>query len=475
MRKRSYEALIPVPANTVPLTGSLPLQAIKGVYCDETFAFLQNDFSVLGDYLELNLKAAAETDAAVICKVADTGKNGAWSIRIENGKIVLSAGETTGIRYAFSALTQMLFTAGIEAQKEDALDCVLIEDEPRFTWRSFMLDSARHFQKIDVIKRVLNVCAALRLNTFHWHLVDNQGWRLPISATSKLTAAGRYSDGQYTRAELKDVVAHAKKLGITIVPEVDIPGHSNMLITNYPQLACDPANPGSELCIGNPDTLEFMKNVFRELMEIFTESPVIHIGGDEADTAHWEQCGKCRAAMEQRGLKSMRELENAFMVDMSRFIVENGRTPMIWGTCSGQVYPADTIIQVWLDIREPLRVAPNGNKTVYSVHTSLYFDYPANLSEPWETWMFELKESGVYMTDPYIIWAEKVKDSILGTEACLWTETVPQWRVMQKILPRIFAYSECAWSAVDRKDYHDFVSRKELLEAAGYMQYLQQL
>lgn len=475
MRKKTYDVLIPAPAKVTPLDGALLLQEINGVFFDEAFSFLKNEFAALGNYLELKLQTAWENDAVIHCKKVCMEKDGAWSIRIENGKILLAAGDNTGIRYAFSALTQMLFAAGIEAQRTDALACVLIEDEPRFGWRSFLVDSARHFQKISVIKQVLNVCAALRLNSFHWHLVDDQGWRLPLKSAAKLTGSGTYSDGQYTRAELEEVAAHAKNLGITIVPEVDIPGHSRMLIENYPQLACDPANPGGELCIGNPGTQEFMKDVFRELMEIFPDSPVIHIGGDEAETANWEKCDKCRAAMEKRGLHTMRELENAFMVDMSRFIVENGRTPMIWGTCSGQVYPADTIIQVWLDIREPLRVAPNGNKTVYSVHTSLYFDYPANLSEPWETWMFELKESGVYMTDPYIIWPEQVKDSILGTEACLWTETVPQWRVMQKVLPRIFAYSECAWSAVDRKEYHDFVSRKELLEAAGYMQYLQQL
>ena len=168
----------------------------------------------------------------------------------------------------------------------------------------------------------------------------------------------------------------------------------------------------------------------------------------------------------------MRELENRFMIEMTRFPVERGRTPMLWGTCSGQTYPPDTIIQSWLDIREPLRVAPNGNKVVYSVHSSLYFDYPANPSEPFETWMFELSEKGVYMTDPCIIWEEKVRDAILGTEACLWTEMVPEWRVMRKILPRLGAYAECAWSLPEKKLWHDYLRRKELLEAAGYYDYL---
>ena len=171
----------------------------------------------------------------------------------------------------------------------------------------------------------------------------------------------------------------------------------------------------------------------------------------------------------------MRELENAFMVELSRFIVKSGRTPMIWGTCSGQIYPDDTIIQIWLDIREPLKVAPHGNKMIYSVHSSLYFDYPANLSEPWETWMFALDEKGVYMTDPYIIWADQVKDHILGTEACLWTETIPQHRVFAKLFPRIIAYSECAWSKPEKKSWSDFIRRKELLEAAGYFDYMKGL
>ena len=145
---------------------------------------------------------------------------------------------------------------------------------------------------------------------------------------------------------------------------------------------------------------------------------------------------------------------------------------MMWGTCSGQIYPSDTIMQAWLDIREPLRIAPNKNKVVYSVHTSLYFDYPANQSEPLESWMFELTEKGVYMTDPYILWEDTLSEIIMGPEACLWTETIPQWRIIPKLLPRLSALSECAWSRNDRKDYYDFLRRREYLEAAGSYEYL---
>ena len=314
--------------------------------------------------------------------------------------------------------------------------------------------------------------AHFRINVFHWHLTDNQGWRFPGKTIPLPDGRGTWSDGQYTADELRDVARYAREQGIRIVPEIDVPGHSSRLLERYPQYACRPDAPGREWCLGNPESLEFMKRLFSELMDLFPDSPVIHIGGDEADTAAWEACPKCQAAMKEKKFRTMRELENDFMIRLSRFIVEKGRTPVIWGTCSGQVYPPDTIVQVWLDIREPLKVAPHGNKIIYSVHNSLYFDYPANLSEPWENWMFELSERGVYMTDPYVIWPDKVRDSILGTEACLWTETVPRHCVMSKIFPRIFAYSECAWSLPEKKSYAELVRRRELLEAAGLIDYL---
>lgn len=145
---------------------------------------------------------------------------------------------------------------------------------------------------------------------------------------------------------------------------------------------------------------------------------------------------------------------------------------MVWGTFSGQVYPPDTIVQTALDMQEPLQVIRHGNKIIYSLHPSLYFDYPANLDEPWETWMFALSEQGVYMTDPFVSGSEKLRNATLGIEACLWTETVPQHRVPAKVLPRIFAYSECAWSMPGNKSWHDFIRRKKRLEATGYPDFI---
>ncbi len=474
MKSPAYAVLIPVPVKVVPGTGKVLLSALTSVASVPEFSPLQTELIRIWNYLDLELVPVEKDGAVSLQKLLDASGD-EWQLDVAENRVVLQAGSVSGMRYAIAALTQMMFAARIEGLQSDFLETVHIGDCPRFNWRGFHLDSARHFQSVGIVKKYIRMLAEFRINTFHWHLVDSEGWRYQSAVVSAPGAQGTVSFGQYSVDDLREVAAFAESLGVRIIPEVDVPGHSAMLLAHYPEYACDAADTGNELCIGNPATMDFLKRVFRELMDIFPASPIIHIGGDEAETAHWDACPVCRKAMQDKKLQNMRELENSFMVELSRFIVENRKTPMIWGTCSGQVYPPDTIIQVWLDIREPLRVAPNGNKIVYSVHNSLYFDYPANLSEPWETWMFELSERGVYMTDPHIIWADKVKDAILGIEACLWTETLPQWRVMRKLMPRLWAYSECAWSDSSRKNYADFVRRRELLEASGYVEYLYSL
>ena len=478
MTKSTHTAsvIIPVPSNIRLTNEKFPLEHLRHWYLDPDFAVLAPELEKLFRTLDIDCTPSAENEADYVLKKGAYPVPDVWRMTVSTSGIASEAGERSGARYVFDALTQMLFASVLVAGRGSAvLDGAVIRDIPRFSWRGFHLDSARHFQNTATIKRVLRVLAHFRINVFHWHLTDNQGWRFAGKTVPLLDGEGTWSDGQYTPDDLREIAGYARDLGIRIVPEVDVPGHSARLLAKYPQFACDPADPGSEWCLGNPESLEFLKRLFSELMDLFPDSPVIHIGGDEAETDHWEKCPKCQAAMRERNLHSMRELENDFMVRLSRFVVERGRSPMIWGTCSGQVYPTDTIIQVWLDIREPLKIAAGGNKMVYSVHNSLYFDYPANLSESWEPWMFELSERGVYMTEPYIIWPKKVKNLMLGTEACLWTEAVPQHRVMSKIFPRIFAYSECAWSAPERKSYADLVRRRELLEASGLTDYLKEL
>lgn len=413
-----------------------------------------------------------ENEAQILFSFDDTLQKEAWKMEITEKSIRIFSGSKEGFSYAVTSLIQMAFAALREGPSTAYFDCGTIEDSPRFAYRGFMLDPSRHFQDKEMVKKVIKMLAAFRINTLHWHLADNQSFRMPSSIVSGIVGKGTLTGGSYTKDDIKEIVDFAEAHHMNIIPELDVPGHSAMILSAFPQFACDKDAPGREYCLGNPEAKEFIKRLLDEVMELFPHSKIIHVGGDEAETASWEKCPKCLAAMKEKGLKNMRELENDFMVDITRYIVSKGRTPMMWGTCSGQIYPSDTIMQAWLDIREPLRIAPNKNKVVYSVHTSLYFDYPANQSEPLESWMFELTEKGVYMTDPYILWEDTLSEIIMGPEACLWTETIPQWRIIPKLLPRLSALSECAWSRNDRKDYYDFLRRREYLEAAGYYEYL---
>ena len=396
-----------------------------------------------------------------------------WELEVSENAISITGGDSAGVFYALQALVQITAAASAEGPVPAAIECGKVKDSPSFGWRSFMLDPARHFQTVETVKRVIRMMASYRLNILHWHLTDSQGWRIKGGIVSDDACLNTMTSGAYTIDELKEIADYAEKYFVEIVPEVDVPGHSLGLATAYRNLACDPDDPGTELCIGNPETLTFVKKIFAEILTIFPRSRYIHIGGDEAALTHWEKCPRCQAAVKAGNFKDLRELENHFMRQVAAFITENGRTPIVWGT--GTPFDSNTVIQAWLDHREPARHIANNCKCIMSVHNSYYFDYPADQNEAQRSWMYSLPEEAVYMADPFVIWESSWKDHLLGPEACLWTEYVPDWRVVQKILPRLGAYAEVAWSQVAVKDYYDFRRRSGWLRAAGYEEYLRSL
>ena len=470
MKISALNCIIPVP-KTVKITesGSFHLNKISGIQTEtglERFACEAQEM-----LLNFGIFAVPNITGELFIGLEHTLEKESWQIQIGRNGILLKGGDESGIFYAMQALIQVIAAASECGPGTAEIEYGTVEDSPRFGWRGFMLDSARHFQSVKTLKRIIRMMAAYRLNVLHWHLTDDQGWRIGTGKTvSNKTSLNLLTEGVYSKKELREVAAYAKKYFISIVPEVDVPGHSRSLLHAYSELACDPSDPDNELCIGRIETLPFLKRIYAELMDTFSDSQYIHFGGDEAATTQWEKCPHCQAAMTSGGFRDLRELENHFMRELTRFAVENGRTPIVWGT--GSSFPEDTIIQAWLDIREPHRHIGNGCKCIMSVHNSYYFDYPANLSEPHEPWMFSLSEESVYMADPYVIWEKEWKDHLLGPEACLWTETVPEWRIMQKILPRLGAYAETAWSCPERKDWYDFLNRSNRLRAAGYEDYL---
>ena len=468
MKNSILNCIVPAPVSVEPAAdGKFALKELRGIRAEAGLERFRFEAQKMLEHFGI---AAPETAEGLLLSLDSALGTESWRLTVGKNAIRIQGGDEAGVFYALQALTQLVAAASIRGPAEAMIECGTITDSPRFAWRGFMLDSARHFQSVKTVRQVIRLMSACRLNVLHLHLTDNQGWRIGTGSVSPAASLDRLTSGSYSRENLREIAAFAKRHFISIVPEIDVPGHSRGLLQAYPELACDPTDPGSELCIGRAETLPFLKKLYAELMEIFPDSRYIHFGGDEAATAHWEKCPRCRAAMENGGFRDLRELENHFMRELTHFAVENGRTPIVWGT--GTPFPADTVVQSWLDIREPGRHIAAGCKSIMSVHTSYYFDYPAEPSEPAETWMFGLPAESVYLADPYVIWENDWKDGLLGPEACLWTEYVPEWRIVQKILPRLSAYAETAWSRPDRKDWHEFQRRIGTLRAAGYEDYL---
>ncbi len=469
----TLSSLIPVPATVVSGAGRFPVADWKAYFVDPALESVAGELLHTAEFFMLPVRRSGSREGAQVHLQRDPMLTSeAWSLTVSPEEIILTASDDAGAFYAVNALSQMLLTAFAGGCRDVALDCGTIQDRPRFRWRGFLLDSSRHFQSKERVLAMIRTLARFRINVLHLHLTDSQGWRIASEIVPEIVGRGTMTDGAYSLEELREIAACAKANHVTIVPELDLPGHSTALLNAHPELRCPNGKSPREWCIGSPEARAFAKKLLGELFQIFPASPYIHIGGDEADMDNWESCSICQKAMHDKKLANLRELERDFMVEMIRFVLQNGRTPIIWGTCNGLTYPKETIIQAWLDLREPLRIAPAGNKVIYSVHTSLYFDYPATPAEPHESWMFALPEDGVYECDPFVIWPEQLKDTIIGAEACLWTEMVPQWRVEAKTLPRLYAASECAWSEPARKDWFDFRRRRELLQAAGYEEFL---
>lgn len=459
----TFAGLIPYPNHLNYAPGSLPVAKLKTFFMPEKLDRLADDLLARAAFFKIDLKRSSSKQASVVFRLEAALGSEAWNMDITGNSIRIQGGDDAGIFYAICSLTQIFAVATAEDLPEQAIRCGSIQDSPRFRWRGFMLDSARHFQSVEAIKSLIRHLAQYKLNVFHWHLTDSQGWRTPSKLLPRLAELGEMEHGSYTAGEIREVTGYAKQYFMRVVPELDMPGHSRGLLRIAPELTCSPVPGVRECCIGNPSVREFMKKLLLEFMKLFPESKIIHLGGDEAETTHWDQCPVCKQAMKKKRLSSARELENDFMLEMTRFVVEHGRTPMVW--CTSSIYPADVIVQAWQQVSNTLPSLRAGNPIVDSLNGHFYFDYPAHDGERHPDWMRTLSRDSVYMSDPYCGWDAADRSSqYLGPEACLWTETVPERRLMQKILPRLGAFAETAWCQPERKSIDRFRDAVLLLE-----------
>ena len=434
----------------------------------------------------------------------------AYKLSVTPQLIKITASAPNGFYYGLQTLYQLLpvdvYCKERARNAEWSVPCVEIEDAPTFRYRGAMLDVCRHFASIDYIKKFIDVLAAHKMNTFHWHLTDDQGWRIEIRKYPKLTEigsvrsrtligrdpGGTYDEnckfdetpygGYYTQDEIRDVVNYAAERFITVIPEIEFPGHAVGALASYPWLGCTGEQyevrqtwdiDDRVFCIGKETTFEFIEGVLEEVLELFP-SEYIHIGGDECPTVMWKKCPHCKARMKAERLKRPRRLQNYATARVEKFLNAHGRRLIGWDEIlEGEVTPTATIMS-WRGAEGGIKAAKMGNHAIMAPTTHCYLDYYQTRDTAGEPLAIGgyLPVEKVYSLDPYEMLTADEQRCILGVQANLWTEYIATWpHAEYMLLPRLSALAEVGWS-LDRKDYGDYLRRvrrlAKIYDACGY-------
>lgn len=413
-----------------------------------------------------------------------TGAEG-YALEIGPERIRVRAADAAGLFYGAVSLWQ-LATAGGQPALPVALPALRVEDAPRFRWRGFMLDSARHPTSIDEIKRLLDQMARHKLNVFHWHLTDDQGWRLQIKRYPKLTdigawrtpagKAGRDADGNpvryggfFTQEQARDIVAYAAQRHITVVPEIELPGHAQAAIASYPELGVTGKRPavspdwGVHTWLFNTDdaTFTFLENVLTEVMDIFP-GQYIHIGGDEADKLQWRGSQAIQAKRKALGLKDDNELQSWFIKRIEKFLVAHDRRLIGWDEILEGGLPEEATVMSWRGTEGAVVAARQGHDVVLSPSDVTYINRmqsEAADEPPGHDFPISLQRIYDFEPVPAQLDAAQAKH-VLGTQANLWTEHVrTEPRVEHMVFPRLSALAEVAWSPRETRDWNGFLQR----------------
>lgn len=434
-----------------------------------------------------------------------------YSIDITKKKCIVQANGYNGFLYAVMTLKQLMpvaiFSDDLDPNQAFLMPCVSIKDSPRFAYRGFMLDCARHFFSVEEVKKCLDVMALYKINRLHWHLTDDQGWRVEIKKYPRLTEVGAYRNGTmigkdwksndgkryggyYTQAQLRDVVAYAQKLGITIIPEIDLPGHMVAALAAYPNLGCTggPYEVSTKwgvmdqvLCPGKEDMFTFLEGVFTELMDIFP-SEYIHIGGDECPKTEWEKCPACQAKIKELGLKATKDhtaeqyLQNYVTARMQKFLNDHGRKIIGWDEIlEGDLAEGATVMS-WRGVKGGIEASKRGFDVVMSPNSYLYFDYyqSQNLDKEPLAIGGDLPIEKVYGYEPFEGMDASQQKHILGVQANLWTEYIATPSHLEyMMLPRMLALSEIQWCKPEDKNFDRFMTSfkaesARILDTLGY-------
>lgn len=490
-------SVTPVPMEVNWQRGSFRPDASTSLWIEAPEA----DRSILAEYLQaspLALKLAdSQSGNQVVLKQTDalegiTSPEG-YVLSVNSDGVRIEALSGAGLFYGVQTLLQMA------ADAPEGMTAVTVKDEPRFEYRGIMLDVSRHFRSKEFVKRQIDLLSYYKINRLHLHLTDAAGWRIEIKKYPRLTQFAawrpqavwkdwwngkreyceetdpRAQGGYYTQDDIRELVAYAQKHYVTIIPEIEMPSHSEEVLTAYPELSCTHVPyKQSDFCIGNEKTFEFLENVLTEVMELFP-SEYIHIGGDEAGKASWPNCKLCQARMEKEGLKDVNELQSYSIHRMERFLNSHGRKLLGWDEIlDGGLAPNATVMS-WRGTEGGLAAIRSGHKAIMSPGQYCYLDgyQDAPYSQP--------EAIGGYLPLKKVYGYEPVPDSLsadeaklmYGVQANLWTEYIPTEEHAEYMLyPRAIALAEVAWSKPENKSWEDFHRRAlkivDELKAKGY-------
>lgn len=440
----------------------------------------------------------------------DTLADEAYRLEVTRDGIRIVSGAAAGAFYAVQTLRQLLPSGALDPGgrvRAVEIPAVVITDRPAMAYRGLMLDVARHFFTVDEVKRTLDLMALHKLNVFHWHLTDDQGWRIEILRYPELTRIGsvrrrtligkdpggeydetcRYDEtpygGYYTQEQIREVVAYAARRFITVIPEIEFPGHAVAALASYPWLSCTGERyevrqtwdiDDRVFCPGRESTFEFIEGVLDEVMELFP-SEWIHIGGDECPTKMWAACAHCRERMRREGITDLRGLQGYATARVECFLQARGRQLIGWDEIlEGGVSPT-AVVMSWRGTEGGIRAARQGNRVVMAPSTYCYFDYyqTRNTADEPLAWGGYLPLERVYAFDPCAGLNAGERHFVTGVQANLWTEYIPDFDQAQyMLLPRLGALSEVGWSLDRKASFDDFRQRLQrltrLYDALGY-------
>ncbi len=492
--------IIPKPQKLIPGNGKFLLTKQTRYFSDTSLA--KNAIKYLQKHLKQNagylLKRGSVSKNNSIHFHYDPGKikkPEAYKLHIEKNQITIEAGDKAGFFYAVISLMQLMDTGiwgetrSSKRQKSWPIPSCTIEDHPRFKWRGMMLDTSRNFFSTAYVKKFIDRMAQHKLNRFHWHLTDDEGWRIEIKHYPRLTKTGarrgpgtklpfstypamrgpknKMQSGYYTQKDIREIVAYAKARSIEILPEIDIPGHAKAAIVAYPKLLQDPKdkshyrsvqkvtnntiNPGME------SSYIFLENVISEVSGLFPFG-YIHLGGDEIPKGAWKNSPAVHDLMQKKGLKNAKEVQNYFFSRLDKILAKNQRKMIAWQEVSqGKAkLRHNNIFMAWKSKKSGIKISKQRRNVIMAPVQYLYFDqqYTRSKREPGHTWSTPVSTQKTYAFNP------GNSSYIRGIQACLWSETLLNEKIADYLAwPRILALSEVAWTEQKNRNWGEFQKR----------------